>query len=105
MVARLTLRAAALAVAIAFLPELAAAQPAPARTSQPAQWFDRISHILVIYMENRSFDNLFGEFPGVEGLARARDPRQSDRQGQVYAVLPPSIGPFDVPDNPPELRA
>jgi phospholipase C len=25
-------------------------------------------HILVIYLENRSFDNLFGEFPGVDGI-------------------------------------
>ena len=26
------------------------------------------NHIIVIYQENRSFDNLFGKFPGANGL-------------------------------------
>src|SRR5690348_12213475 len=51
------------------------ARPARAPQAPPAQGLDRISHILVIYMENRSFDNVFGEYPGAEGIARARDPR------------------------------
>ena len=34
-----------------------------------------------------------------------KEHRQSDRQGRAYPLLPPSTGPFDVPDNPPELRA
>ncbi|HXZ43901.1 MAG TPA: alkaline phosphatase family protein, partial [archaeon] len=28
---------------------------------------DRIHHLVVIYLENRSFDNLYGEFPGANG--------------------------------------
>ena len=32
---------------------------------------DRIDHIVVIYLENRSFDNLFGLFPGADGIAQA----------------------------------
>ena len=88
-------------------PALVHAQP-PARSNEPAQWFDRISHILVIYMENRSFDNLFGEYPGANGVARAGTrATQTDRDGRPYRVLPPAPYPFGgyYPDNPPELRA
>src|SRR5919112_2488831 len=39
--------------------------------AQGPQGVDRLSHIVVLYMENRSFDNVFGEFPGANGLANA----------------------------------
>src|SRR5437870_4514673 len=29
----------------------------------------KINHIVVLYLENRSFDNLYGEFPGADGLS------------------------------------
>ncbi|HEY7006807.1 MAG TPA: alkaline phosphatase family protein, partial [Sphingomicrobium sp.] len=32
---------------------------------------ERIDHLIVIYAENRSFDNLYGLFPGANGLANA----------------------------------
>ena len=32
---------------------------------------DRIEHIVVIYAENHSFDNLYGLFPGANGIANA----------------------------------
>ena len=32
---------------------------------------ERIDHIVVIYAENRSFDHLYGSFPGAEGIADA----------------------------------
>src|SRR5215213_5335355 len=32
---------------------------------------DRIDNIVVIYAENRSFDNLYGSFPGANGLENA----------------------------------
>jgi phospholipase C len=106
MLARLSLRTAAVAAAIALLPTLAAAEQAPARASQPPQWFDRISHILVIYLENRSFDNMFGEFPGANGLARAGGrATQTDRDGRAYQTLPPSERPFNIEHNPPQVRA
>jgi phospholipase C len=103
--ARAILSFAGLSIAL-LVPALAAAQPA--RTSQPAQWFDRFSHILVVYMENRSFDNLFGAYPGANGIARAgARATQTDRAGQPYRTLPPALQPFNgyFPDNPPELRA
>jgi phospholipase C len=49
--------------------------------SDAQQALDRVSHILVIYLENRSFDNLFGEFPGVDGIAHA-----GDRATQTRAI-------------------
>src|SRR5712691_5744869 len=60
---------------------------------------DKINHIIVIYQENWSFDSLFGKFPGANGLANAVSaPKQSDRSGNVYDVLPPAIGADNKPD-------
>jgi phospholipase C len=51
---------------------------------------ERIEHIVVIYLENRSFDNLYGHFPGANGLEdSSKTATQTDAQGQVYATLPP----------------
>src|SRR5258706_41409 len=50
-----------------------------------------LDHIIVIYLENRSFDNLYGEFPGADGLAAAAGaPLQADATGTPYSVLPVS---------------
>jgi len=32
-----------------------------------------VKHIIVIYLENHSFDNLFGTFPGADGISNAGD--------------------------------
>lgn len=32
----------------------------------------QIKHLVVIYMENRSFDNLYGEFKGANGIKNAK---------------------------------
>ncbi|MCC7259696.1 MAG: acid phosphatase, partial [Alphaproteobacteria bacterium] len=49
-----------------------------------------IKHIIVISLENHSFDNLFGNFPGAEGIAQAGDTVvQTDKNGVLYATLPP----------------
>src|SRR5262245_46410767 len=70
----------------------------------PEQDLKKISHIFVLYLENRSFDNLMGDFPGANGIARARSIRQRDQSGQPYDTLPPGTGPFDLPGNPQALR-
>src|SRR5208282_2928066 len=36
-----------------------------------------------IYAENRSFDNLYGSFPGANGLRNAKNATQLDRDGTV----------------------
>ncbi|MDB4915768.1 MAG: acid phosphatase [Gemmatimonadetes bacterium] len=64
----------------------------------------RINHVVVIYLENRSFDNLYGEFPGADGLnAARRSAPQVDASGTPYAVLPQATeSPFppNLPNAP-----
>ena len=65
-----------------------------------------VEHILVIYAENRSFDNLYGLFPGANGIANATPSQftQVDRDGKVLANLPPIwIGKVAHPDFPADL--
>src|SRR5437870_11708149 len=52
---------------------------------------DQIDHIVVIYAENRSFDHLYGLFPGAEGIAQAKPEQttQLDRDGTPLPHLPP----------------
>jgi acid phosphatase len=61
----------------------------------------RIDTIVIIYAENRAFDNLFGNFPGAHGLSDVVDRNgrplstyvpQVDRNGSVLAALPPTWG-------------
>jgi phospholipase C len=40
-------------------------------SSAPTRW--PIKHVIFIIKENRSFDNIFGRFPGVDGAHRAND--------------------------------
>jgi acid phosphatase len=49
-----------------------------------------VEHIIVIYLENHSFDNLFGSFPNADGLAAAGATKiQVDPDGHPYIFLPP----------------
>jgi len=50
-----------------------------------------IDTIVVIYAENRSFDNLYGSFPGANGLSQVTPAEymQRDRDGSVLKELPP----------------
>src|ERR1700760_4910921 len=49
-----------------------------------------IKNVVVIYAENRSFDNLYGNFPGANGLQNvtAASATQVDRNGTTLATLP-----------------
>ena len=68
------------------------AAAAPVAQAAPPAGLDKIDHIVVIYLENRSFDNMFGRFPGANGLEQAKSaPAQVDRDGKPYAVLPPIL--------------
>ncbi|MCK3863730.1 MULTISPECIES: acid phosphatase [Pseudomonas] len=56
---------------------------------------DQVKTVVVIYAENRSFNNLFADFPGLEkplSALSATDTRQRDRDGSVLASLPPTWG-------------
>src|SRR6478736_767542 len=57
-------------------------------TCSAAQLGD-VEHIIVIYLENRSFDNLFGFFPNADGIAAAGATKiQVDADGKPYVFLP-----------------
>jgi acid phosphatase len=64
----------------------------------------RVQHVVVIYMENHSFDNLYGQFEGADGLADAKTENiiQLGADGQPYTVLPPiprsSAFPINLPN-------
>ncbi|HKN08266.1 MAG TPA: alkaline phosphatase family protein, partial [Pseudomonadota bacterium] len=55
---------------------------------------DNIDTVVMIYAENRSFDNLYGRFPGANGLQNvtAANSTQRDRDGSVLKELPPAWG-------------
>lgn len=51
----------------------------------------KIGQIVVVYMENRSFDHLFGTFPGADGIANGHAPdttTQIGPDGKPYRLLP-----------------
>jgi len=65
--------------------------------SAPAQTHSGINNIdtvVVIYAENRSFDNLYGSFPGANGLQNVTPDqyKQFDRDGTELKELPPVWG-------------
>jgi acid phosphatase len=82
---------------------------------KPRSGLARIDHIVVIYAENRSFDNLYGLFPGANGIANATPAQytQVDRNGKPLAELPPAwrgkdpdpAFPWRMPNKPFRLDA
>ncbi|WMD20982.1 acid phosphatase [Achromobacter seleniivolatilans] len=69
------------------------ADPAPAPAPDlTKQLRDNVKTVVVIFAENRSFNNLFANFPGVEkplSALTAADYTQNDRDGTPLSVLPP----------------
>jgi len=72
-----------------------AASPAASQTRTASQidadLRTHIRNIVVIYAENRSFNNLFGNFPGVEAPLKDVPPErclQRDRDGKIMDRLP-----------------
>src|SRR5580704_7537106 len=77
---------------------LAAGAIAPAFAAgyndDPSQNLKLIDTVVVIYAENRSFDNLYGSLPGANGLQNASSTAlmQVDRDGTPLKELPPVWG-------------
>ena len=94
------------ALVVAFAATLAGCAAAPADRAG----LGKIEHIVVIYAENRSFDNLYGLFPGADGIANATPQQytQVDFDGKPLAHLPPvwkgkdpdPAFPIDLPNKP-----
>src|SRR4051794_20112769 len=104
---RWTLALVMLATLLIGIGSPALAQPAFPANPTP------INHIVVIYMKNHSFDNLYGLFPGANGIANAGSAAtQVDKEGNTYAPLPQPINtnlkppapdsrfPADLPNKP-----
>ena len=93
--ARRRIFGAAAAVGLAgSLPTMAAATARPAKTvkgSLDAKLKAHIKTVVVIYLENRSFNNLFADFPGTAWPLSSVTPeqaRQMDRNGEPLPALP-----------------
>jgi phospholipase C len=86
----ITLAAVTAGVAAGSLGAAAQAQQA----AQESKGIDQIQTVVVIYAENRSFDNLYGAFPGANGLQNVTEEQalQRDRDGSVLKELPPVWG-------------
>jgi phospholipase C len=69
----------------------------------PKADLDKIKHVVVIYLENHSFDNLYGQYPGANGLDDAKPGKiiQVDSNGNPYTFLPPIPGTSAFPTNLP----
>jgi len=61
----------AIAAAILDLSGEANAQLTRAFTAFPSSLTNKIKYVIIIYPENRSFDSLYGSFPGANGLSNA----------------------------------
>ncbi len=74
-----------------------AGQP-PGATGDAAR-LARIGHVVVIYAENHSFDNMYGLFPGANGISRATPAQytQLDHDGRPLPGLV-IFGPDGKPD-------
>jgi len=85
-------QAAAATGAVAALPAIAeAASSKPVKGSLDAKLKASVKNVVVIYLENRSFNNLFANFPGTAAplsAAPAAACLQRDRDGSVLPSLP-----------------
>jgi len=61
---------------------------------------DKVENIVVIYAENHSFDNMYGLFPGANGIANATPEQttQLDHDGRPLTHLPPVFTAQGKPD-------
>ena len=90
--------------AVAILAVLSACQTTPngaphhtaANSSAKKSSLDAIKTIVVIYAENRSFDHLYGDFPGANGLRNLSGAQTTQlavdiRTGTMLFELPPAF--------------
>jgi phospholipase C len=60
----------------------------------------KVNHVVVIYMENHSFDNLYGKFEGADGAnGDGHSIEQLDENGVAYSQLPVPRGRYAYPSN------
>src|SRR5207253_8455764 len=81
--------AAIAGIAVVLVLVGAAAFAGSARPSAKTTPLDKVDHIVVVYEENHSFDNLYGGWEGVNGRsnADAAHTTQVDEAGAAYGCL------------------
>jgi phospholipase C len=95
-----TVLGAALCAAVLGAGAVVSCSAAGPEESVPAG-LKKIKHVVVIYQENHSFDNLYGTLPGVDGLGNAGNAvHQVDKTGTAYALLPQPIDTSLTPPAP-----
>ncbi len=87
------------ALALLLLTAALCACSSPARAPAPDARLNAIDTVVVIYAENHSFDNIYGLFPGANGLTQATPEQrlQLDHDGQPLQHLL-VFGPDGSPD-------
>jgi phospholipase C len=85
------LRAVAILLASVVLAGCGAGPAGPSGLDAPPGGRAPIDHVIVLFLENRSFDHLFGTYPGADGLGNYRG-KQADNEGAAYATLPAPLG-------------
>jgi acid phosphatase len=83
--------AAATGIATALPGAMVEAKPTVKPTSLDAKLKANVKNVVVIYLENRSFNNLFADFPGLASPLSALKPsdyQQRDYDGSVLPTLP-----------------
>src|SRR3954451_497645 len=91
-------------VLLAVATTLSAIMPAAAQKEAP-KGLGQIETIVVIYAENRSFDNLYGHFQGADRIQNLTPEaaRQRDRDGSILAELPPVWAGLTAPGVTPPI--
>lgn len=88
------LRNMAAALSLALIACTAASAQAPPK---PVAGLERVGHIIVIFLENRSFDNLYGLFPGADGISNAGPTAiQVADNGSQFNVLPAILNNYSA---------
>jgi acid phosphatase len=89
-------------------PLLVASQdPRDAAARFPEDLRQKVKYVIILYLENRSFDSLYGSFPGANGLAEATEgsKTQLTPTGSPYPTLPqPTTNGIPGLPNEPDQR-
>src|SRR5207245_1653995 len=77
---------------------LASCTPPRPVAASPSPGIEQIGHVIVVYLENRSFDGLYGSFSGANGLPQAGAiAPQLDKAGNPFVALPRAMDNSKTP--------
>ncbi|HEY3594235.1 MAG TPA: alkaline phosphatase family protein, partial [Polyangiaceae bacterium] len=88
-----------------YAPPIEAGTPeAAAQEASAPHGLQKVKHVVVVVLENWSFDSLYGEFDGADGISAltSQIPQVDSATGQPYSTLPqvdPAL-PANLPNAP-----